>query len=66
MRTEATPEEKRFDQLADEYYDRFNISYGIGIGDQRPLSFHIEEIERCLRYNKPSEAFITEPYFDPD
>lgn len=57
-------QELRLDELCDQYYERFGRPYGIGICDNRPFSFHIQEIERCLRDNKPSDAFITEPYFD--
>lgn len=46
----------RFNDLCDEHWDRFGVSYGAGPGDTRTLAEHIMILEEALRTGVPARG----------
>ena len=48
-------EDLYFNELRYAHEDRFGKSYGVTMGDRRPLSVHIAILEEALRTGVPAE-----------
>lgn len=48
-----SPEEIKFDDLCDKYWDKFGEAYGLTFGDGRTLADHIRLLEDALETGKP-------------
>ena len=62
--SEITDDDRKFDRLTEEYWERFHKSYGIVWGDSRPLSYHNSVMEEALSTGVPVEIEAPDP--DPD
>lgn len=47
--------EKKFDELCDQYSEKFGKDYGICIGDGKSLQDHIKILQEALETGKPVE-----------
>ena len=52
--------EKRFDEVADQYFDAFEEPYPLMITDSRPLSEHIRIMQECIKNGQPCPETVYE------